>query len=107
VKYVGLRAGSWSVEGLVLTESFLERFRGVKMSAAARGVLIRRSAVHTIGMSRAIETFAVDRQGRVVEARTLAPNQFAWFRGARYLVELPAGSDVPKVGTMVEVAHVG
>ena len=107
MKYVGLRAGPWSVEGLVLTESFVERLRGVSMSTAARGVVIRRSAVHTMGMSRAIETFAVDRKGRVVEARTLAPNRFAWFRGARYLVELPAGSDLPEVGSVVEVALVG
>ncbi|MGF1617986.1 MAG: hypothetical protein ACFCU2_09320 [Acidimicrobiia bacterium] len=107
MKYVGLRTGSWSAEGLVLTESFLERFRGVNLSAAARGVVIRCSAVHTMGMSGAIETVAVDRQGRVVEARTLAPNRFAWFRGARYLVELPGGTDVPEVGSVVEVTHVG
>ncbi|MEX0797295.1 MAG: hypothetical protein WEB67_03300 [Acidimicrobiia bacterium] len=107
MKNVGLRAGSWSVEGLLLTESFFERFRGVNLSAARHGIVIRRSAVHTMGMSQAIETIAVDRQGRVVEVRTLAPNRFAWFRGARYLVELPAGTAVPEVGSLVEVADVG
>ncbi|CAN5837947.1 hypothetical protein BH23ACT4_BH23ACT4_01770 [soil metagenome] len=107
MKYVGLRTGSWSAEGLVLTESFLERLRGVKMSAAARGAVIPRSTVHTMGMSRALETFALDREGRVVEVRTLAPNRFAWFRGAHYVVEIPAGADVPEVGSVVEVVHVG
>lgn len=107
MKKVDLRAGSWSGEGLVAAETFSERFRGMKLSVAARGVVIRRSAVHTIGMPHAIETVAVDRQGRVVEVRTLAPNRFAWFRGASYLVELPAGAEVPEVGSRIEVADVG
>ena len=107
MKNIGLRAGSWSVEGLVLTESFFERLRGLNLSAAQHGIVIRRSAVHTVGLSHAIETVAVDGQGRVVEVRTLAPNRFAWFRGAQYLVELPAGTAVPEVGSLVEVADVG
>jgi hypothetical protein len=107
VKNVGLRAGSWSVDGLALAESFFERFRGVKLSAAVSGVVIRRSAVHTMGVSRPIETVAVDREGRVMDVRTLAPNRFAWFRGASYLVELPAGTEVPEVGSMVVMADVG
>lgn len=90
-----------------MTESFFERLRGVNLSAAGRGIVIRRSAVHTMGMSRAIETVAVDGQGRVVEVRTLYPNRFAWFRGAQYLVELPAGTGVPEVGSLVEMADVG
>lgn len=107
MKNVGLRAGSWTVDGLVLAESFFERFRGAKLSAAARGVVLQRSAVHTVGMSHEIETVAVDMQGRVMEVRTLAPNRFAWFRGASYLVELPAGTEVPEVGSRVDVADVG
>lgn len=107
MKNIGLRAGSWSVDGLVLAESFLERFRGAKLSAAGHGVVLRRSAVHTMGMSFAIEVVAVDRKGRVAEVRTLAPNRFAWFRGTSYVVELPAGTEVPGVGSKVEVADVG
>ena len=107
MKNVGLRAGSWTVDGLVLAESFFERFRGAKLSAAVRGVVLQRSAIHTMGMSHAIETVAVDMQGRVMEVRTLAPNRFAWFRGASYLVELPAGMEVPEVGSRVEVSDVG
>ena len=95
------------MDGLVLAESFFERFRGARLPEAARGVVLRRSAVHTMGMSLAIETVAVDIQGRVIEVRTLAPNRFAWFRGARYLVELPAGTEVPEVGSRVEVADAG
>lgn len=104
---MGLRAGSWSIDGVVLTESFFERFRGLNLSAAGRGVVIRRTAVHTMGSSRAIEAIAVDRHGRVVDVRTIAPNRFAWFRGAQYLVELPAGTAVPEVGSVMEVADVG
>lgn len=90
-----------------MAESFFERFRGVNLSAAGRGVVLHRSAVHTMGMSTAIEVVAVDWQGRVTEVRTLAPNRFAWFRGTSYLVELPAGTEVPEVGSRVEVANVG
>jgi hypothetical protein len=42
-----------------------------------------------------------------MDVRTLAPNRFAWFRGASYLVELPAGTEVPEVGSMVVMADVG
>ena len=107
MKNVGLRAGSWSVEGLVLTETFFERLRGVNLSAARHGIVIRSSAVHTMGMSHPIETVAVNEQGRVAEVRTLAPNRFAWFPGAQYLVELPAGTAVPEVGSLIEVADAG
>lgn len=106
MKNVSLRADSWSVDDLVLAESFFERLRGVNLSAARRGIVIRRSAVHTMGMSHAIEAVAVDGEGRVVDVRTLDPNRFAWFRGANYLVELPAGSAVPSVGSLVEVTDV-
>lgn len=107
MKYVGLRADSWSVDHLVLAESFFERLRGVTLSAARRGIVIQRSAVHTMGMSHAIETVAVDGEGRVVGVRTLNPNRFAWFRGAKYLVELPPGSPVPLIGSLVEVTDAG
>ena len=102
-----MRADSWTVDGLVMVESFYERLRGANLSAARRGIVIRRAAVHTMGMSHAIETVAVDGEGRVVEVRTIDPNRFAWFRGAEYLVELPAGSSVPPVGSLVEVTDAG
>jgi uncharacterized membrane protein (UPF0127 family) len=107
VKNVGLKSGSWSVGHLVVAESFFERLRGVSLSAARQGILIQRSAVHTMGISYAIETVAVDREGRVVEVRTLNPNSFAWFRRAKYVLELPAGSPVPPVGSLVEVTDAG
>lgn len=107
MKHVGLSSGSWSVEGLVLAESFLERLRGVNLPEAGRGVVIQRSGVHTMGLSHAIETVAIDAQGRVAHVRTLPPNRFAWFPGARYVVELPPGTAVPDVGSLVEVADAG
>lgn len=107
MKNVGLRAGSWSVDHLVVAESFFERLRGVKLSAARQGILIHRSAVHTMGIADAIETVAVDREGRVVGVRTLSPNRFAWFRRAKYVLELPAGSPVPPIGSLVEVTDAG
>lgn len=102
-----MKAGSWSADGLVVAESFFERLRGVKLSTAVSGVVIRRSAVHTMGVSSAIETVAVDREGTVIGVRSLAPNRFAWFRGASYLVELPGGTEVPEVGSKVVMADVG
>lgn len=107
VKTVRLKAGNWSVDGLAMVESFGERFSGAKLPGARNGVLIQRAAVHTFGMSDPLEAFAVGSDRRVVEVRTLAPNRFAWFRGARYVVELPAGSNVPEVGSVVEVTDAG
>lgn len=102
-----MKAGSWTGDGLVVAESFFERLRGMKLSTVVRGVVIRRSAVHTLGLSSAIEIVAVDREGRVIGARTLAPNRFAWLRGASYLIELPGGAELPEVGSEVVVDDVG
>jgi hypothetical protein len=105
VKRVGLRAGEWSSSGLPFMETFAERLRGVRISVSDRGLVIPRKAVHSVGLSRPLELVAVGKGDRVVEVRTLAPNRFAWFRGAEYVIELPGGSDVPAVGSIVEMTH--
>lgn len=88
-------------------ETFVERLWGVRMPVTAGSLLIHRTAVHTLGLSEPMELVAVDESDRIVEVRTLAPNRFAWFRGAKYVVELPGGSDVPAVGSFVEVTYAG
>lgn len=90
-----------------MMESFGERFRGAKLPGARDGVLIYTSAVHTVGLPSPLEVFAVGSDRRVVEVRTVAPNRFAWFRGARFVVELPAGSNMPEVGSVVEISDAG
>lgn len=102
-----MRAGEWSVSGLAVMETFVERLRGVRIPVAGRGLVIQRIAVHTLGLSDALELVAVDKSDRIVEVRTLAPNRFAWFRGAKYVIELPGGSDLPAVGSLVEMSYGG
>jgi len=102
-----LRAGEWAVSGLPVMETFVERLRGVRISATDRGLVIPRTAVHSVGLSRPLELVAVGKGDRVLKVRTLAPNRFAWFRGAEYVIELPGGSDVPAVGSIIEMTHGG
>jgi len=102
-----LKAGEWSITGLPVMETFVQRLRGVRISVTDRGLVIPRSAVHSVGLSRTLELVAVGKGDRVVDVRTLAPNRFAWFRGAEYIIELPEGSGVPAVGSIVEMTHGG
>jgi uncharacterized membrane protein (UPF0127 family) len=67
---------------------------GVKALAADEGLLIRRtSSVHTHFMRFAIDVVFVDGDGRVATVvHELRPWRLAGCRGARDVVELPAGT---------------
>lgn len=84
-----------------MAESFFERYQGIRHRSVVGGVVLRTSAVHTIGLPVALEMIALDRHRKVIDTRTLLPNRLAWFRGARYVVELQVGSVLPELGSEV------
>ncbi len=76
--------------------TFAARLRGWLGSAPAAGdgLYLRPCAwVHTLGLRRPLDAVYLDRDGRVLAVRTLAPWRIGpWVRGAAGVLELPAGA---------------
>lgn len=52
-------------------------------------------------MDRPLLIVGLDRDGRVLGSKMLLPNRVASFRGARWVLELPADTPPPVPGTML------
>jgi uncharacterized protein len=77
--------------------SFLRRLRGLigqpKLQPGHALIIEPGPQVHTLGMRYAIEVVFCNRSWRVLEVAHLEPWRVSRFvRGARYAIELPAGS---------------
>ena len=93
-----------------VADSFWSRFvglMGAKGLAAGEGLLITRSnSIHTHFMRFPIDVVYVSRDGHVVHVdRAMAPWRFGRIhRGARFVVELPAGAaEGTEVGDVLAV----
>jgi hypothetical protein len=105
MRQVELTANGWLAEGLLAT-SFSDRLMGRFSLPRDSVVVIPTRSVHSFGQEGAMEVFALDAQMRVIETRTMIPNQIAWFRSAKIVVELPASSPVPSPGDRVIIRDV-
>jgi len=79
------------------TENMLERMRGLLARPAlqdGQGLLIEPcSAVHALGMAYPLDLVFLSHAGRILKlVRELLPWRMAACRGARMVLELPAGS---------------
>jgi hypothetical protein len=52
-------------------------------------------------MDRPLLVVGLDRVGRVLGSKILRPNRVVAFRGARWVLELPADTPPPEPGTML------
>ena len=72
------------------------RLRGLMLRRAPQAghalLLTRTSSVHTCLMRFPLDVTFLDARGRVLREVTLRPWRLAWCRGARYVLEEPAGS---------------
>jgi hypothetical protein len=99
---VRLSAGKWSAEAKQAT-NFIDRLRGLHAPTVDRPFLIEARSVHTIGMDRPITVVVVGRDFRVLESTTVGPNRVLVRMPARYMLELPAGSEVPPRQARLEI----
>ena len=97
-----MTAGEWSSEADRAT-TFIERFRGVRGGPAGASFLLETRSVHTIGLGRPIGVVVIDRGFRVIEAKTLARNRILYRLTARFMLELPAGTDPPPLHATLEI----
>lgn len=101
VRLVKLRSPGWDGAIVAKAETFPDRLFGMRYLQAKGGVLLRTRSVHTLGLKRHIRALSTSPTGEVLAIRDLRPNRVAFFRGAQYIIELPAGHPVPKVGASV------
>lgn len=102
---IRIATDSWWVE-VMLAERFLDRLRGIRGVPPGQGIALRSRAIHTFGLDHCLGAFGVDGTGTVVAVDSLTPNRLFYFRGARLVVELPAGSVLPAQGETVAISHV-
>ena len=105
MRQIRLKAPGWDSVLASHATSFSERLAGIR-AKSVEAVLLDTSSVHTIGMSRPIELVALDAELKVVETRTVVRNRVVWVRSARHILELPAGSVVPRIAQRVELIDV-
>jgi hypothetical protein len=105
MRRVRLSAGEWSANAEQAT-SFVDRLRGLRALSAHDRLLIETRSIHTIGLGRAVTVVVVGRDRRVLESTTLGPNRVLVRMPARYLLELPAGSEVPPPRAILQIVDV-
>lgn len=79
-----------------VARGFRARLLGLSLTdrpCAGPGLLIPRCAgVHTFGMRFELDVFFLDGSGRVIAVhRRVPPRRVLWQRGARAVLEIPAG----------------
>jgi hypothetical protein len=92
------------LEGVGVVEQaqgFWSRWRGLRGSPPGSSLLLRTRSVHGFGMDRPLLAVGLDSEWRVVGSTILRPNRVAVFRGARWVLELPADTPPPVPGTML------
>lgn len=104
---VRLRAGTWHSAPLLLADSTWTRLRGLKAVPCGWGLLLRTRSVHSFGFRRRVLVVVIGDGGRLLGLRTMLPRRLVAVDRARWMAELPIGSDLPRPGTMLqlEVRH--
>lgn len=96
-----------SAPRIVLARTFAQRFFGWMGRAipADEGLLLAPcSSVHTFFMRGPIDVVFLDQRSRVLRSATLAAWRMAWQRGARMVLELPAGGYARLGSAVIEAA---
>jgi hypothetical protein len=95
---LGTRDGAWSSPPIVVADTLWQRLVGLRPWSLGHGLMIGGAAVHGIGMAEPLGVVSLDRSGRVVAARRLAPGAALRLQGAIVTVELPGAHPLPEVG---------
>lgn len=88
---------------MTVAQGFVQHLRGLRAQPDDVSMLLRASSVHGFGMSRDLVVVGLDRRRRVLGSRVLKPNRVVGFWGARYVLEMPAGTVPPAPGEELEL----
>lgn len=56
-----------------------------------------------MAMQEALSVTGIDRRGKVLATRRLAPRRVVWIRGAHWMLELPVNEASPSVGDEIRI----
>jgi hypothetical protein len=104
VKRVNIDFDGTRIDSALEACTFIDRLRGVKALEDDTALVLRLNSIHTIGLPGSIKVVAVDDDGLVSQVEEVAPNRFARFTDARFLIELPRGATAPHIGAKVLVS---
>ncbi len=102
---VKVTAGGWSTDA-VLARGFLDRLLGNFRVPAGTTVLLQTRSVHTFGQRQTLSVVGIDASMTVVDVRSVAPNRVVVMPGARMILEVPAGLDLPVVTDRIGIRNV-
>jgi hypothetical protein len=89
-----------------MARTFLDRLLGMSRADVGTPVLLPGPSIHTFGQRRPLSIIGLNAAMRVVAVRTVAPNRVVMIPGARMILELPAGADIPAMSTSIVLSHV-
>lgn len=101
---VELSSRGWLGASVAVADTFRERLIGIRSKNAVGGILLRSKSIHTFGLDRAINVFALDHNGIVIASETVKPNRVVFFRRASRIVELPVEVAAPELNARVMVS---
>ncbi|HLV90138.1 MAG: hypothetical protein J5I28_02815 [Acidimicrobiales bacterium] len=82
---------------------FWQRWRGLRGSPDGSALALPGGSVHGFGMDRDLVVVGLDGDLEVIGSKVLAPNRIVTIPGARWMIELPAGTIPPPAGTRLIV----
>lgn len=88
-----------------LARSFLDRWLGIRRVAGSKPVLIPTRSVHGFGLEAPLLVAVIDAGMRVGQVRALRPGGVLTFPTARYVLEMPMGSEPPPPGSVLELVR--
>jgi hypothetical protein len=103
---VAVGAAKWSARSVVYSTSPFHRWRGLRSARVETSLLMKTRSVHGIGMPSAFVAVALDREMKVIGSRVVEPGTVAWFRRARFILELPPDMEPPPLDSRLELRHV-
>ena len=100
---VRLRSGDWTSPPLRIATTRRQRRRGLTPVPGPCGLLLQTRSVHGFGLMSPVAYLTIEGGGVVGRVGTLCPGRIVMSRRARWFAEIPAGSPLPELGSMVTV----
>ena len=101
---VVLESGAWSHGEIAIASTFGERLRGLK-AVDVGSVLIETRSVHSFGMTAPFLAIGLSANLEVRDHKLVDPNRIVFFRGCRFVLELPESIEPPEIGVALGVRH--
>ncbi|MGH8945293.1 MAG: hypothetical protein ACRDVL_04015 [Acidimicrobiia bacterium] len=99
---ISVVADGWAAHEVGRALTFWDRWRGLK-GHRHPALLIRTRSVHGFGLRSPLLAVGISARMEVTSVRRLRPGHVVHFPGAKFVLELPPGSEAPRVGSTVEI----